>query len=84
MFSGLQIVATSGILGVGATPKAGYIEGVIGTTPVGNAYTFSGSTFGWLCPRPVSLLTAEKAFIDVAKCRVVRESLARSDLVAFC
>ena len=30
---------------------------MIGTTPVGNAYEFSGTAFGWLCSRPISLLT---------------------------
>ena len=31
---------------MGTAPKVGYIKGVIGTTPVGNAYVFSGAAFG--------------------------------------
>ena len=27
-----------------------------GIKPVGNAEAFPGASFGWLCPRPVSLL----------------------------
>ena len=40
---------------MGIARKVGYIEGAIGAMPIGNAYTFSGTVFGWLCPRPVSL-----------------------------
>ena len=50
---------------MGAAPKAGYTESVIGTTPVNNAYAFLGATFGWLCPRPVSLLARRRRSLSV-------------------
>ena len=36
---------------------AGYTDGMIGTTPVGNEYVFSGTAISWLYPWPVSLLS---------------------------
>ena len=50
---------------MGAAPKAGYAETVIGTTPVGNAYAFLGATFGWLCPRHVSLPARQRRSLSV-------------------
>ena len=41
---------------MGPVPKARYTGGMGGITPVGNADAFSGTLFGWFCPRPVSLL----------------------------
>ena len=38
---------------------------MIGTTPVGNAYEFLGAAFGWLCPRPISLLTQQSRPLSV-------------------
>ena len=46
MSLGLRIVATGGMYSVNSTPKEGYTEGMIDTTPIGNAYTFSGAAFG--------------------------------------
>ena len=32
---------------------------MIGTTPLGNAYSFLSTVFGWLYPRHVSLITRQ-------------------------
>ena len=71
---------------MGATPKAGYTEGMIGATPVGNAYVLSGEAFGWLCPRPISLPArlSRLAVVGVAEYKAVRASLTRSSPVDFC
>ena len=41
---------------VGPVPKVGYIGGMGGITFVGNVDAFPGTSFGWFCPWPVSLL----------------------------
>ena len=38
---------------------------MINITPVGNAYTFSGAAFGWLFPRPVSLLAQQSRSLSM-------------------
>ena len=50
---------------MGAARKVGYTEGAIGAMPVGNAYTFSGTTFGWLYSWSVSLPTWLRRLLSV-------------------
>ena len=56
MSFGLRIVVGGEIWSVGPIPKVGYTDGMIGITPIGNADAFPSVAFGWLCPRPISLL----------------------------
>ena len=56
MSSGLQIVATGDMYSIGPVSKARYTGYMGGTTPMGNAYSFSGTSFGWFFPWHVSLL----------------------------
>ena len=40
MSSGLRIIATGGMQGIGAIPKVRYSDNMIGTIPRGNTYSF--------------------------------------------
>ena len=80
MSSGLRIVATGGMYGIGVVPKAGCIDGMTDTTPGINAYTFSGATFSWLCSRPASLLSWRSrpllVLLNVGRCECLWRDLA--------
>ena len=56
MSSVLRIVVAGEMWSVGPILKAGYTDGMIGITLMGNADAFPSVAFGWLCPRPISLI----------------------------
>ena len=66
---------------MGVVAKGGYTEGVIGATPMGNAYTFFGTTFGWLCCRLVSLPTRRcrllSILLNAGRCKCLWRNLGR-------
>ena len=47
---------------------------------MGNAYSFPGASFGWFCPRPVSLLARRNvplsALLNVGRCECLWHNLA--------
>ena len=66
---------------MGAALKVGYIEGAIDATPMGNAYAFSGTTFGWLYPRHVSFPARQcrplLVVLNAGQCKCLLRDLAR-------
>ena len=54
------------------------------TMPVGNANAFPSTSFGWLCPRPISFLTpTDYTIVGVAECRAIRVPLVRPGPTTF-
>ena len=56
MSPGLQTAIASRMWSAGLVPKARYTTGMSGTTFACKADVFPGTSFGWFCPWPISLI----------------------------